>query len=132
MSLPGFDVLRADHRGDVTVIDDLERILRQTLLRDPNSVIDERIVQQQLATSAEIANKLLVELVSANTLEPVFFWICPTDGGTVREESSLTQFPDVVECDRCGHEHYFNTSDVEVHFLASTVLDQHLARDRSR
>ena len=137
MSSPEFDILRARHPAYHAFVSEMETILARTLRKDPEAVIDDRVVVQELRSAPQlakmprdqqqdVAEKLLLELVSIRALRTVFLWICANGFGTVRETETLSAFPSFIFCERCGEAHPFSRQEVEVHFLPTADLIDHL------
>ena len=130
MSLVGFDTLLAQHPDRAAAISRLQDQIVNTLRANPHSVIDDRILSQQVHANIDFVRELLVELVALYVLQVRLFWLCPNGKGTVLDESSIERFPLRTECDRCGGEHTFRQADVDVRFVPSDrLLDNlHLSR----
>lgn len=137
MSSQEFDTLRAKYPTDYQLVSELESILVRHLRQDPEAVVDDDIVVQELRSvpqlaeiprerQRELAHRLLLELVSLEALKTVFLWICANGLGTTREAEDITSFPSVVFCERCGEEHFFSDEEIEVHFLPTAELRDHL------
>ncbi len=126
MSLTAFDNLRSIHPDALSVIAVLERLVNQTLRRDPHAVIDDDIIVQQGRIDPVLVKRFLVELVAGHALVRRAFWLCPEGEGTTSEANNVKEFPPIIECPRCGREHFFKSKDVEVKFLPSESLLQEI------
>jgi hypothetical protein len=122
MSSAGFDTLRADHPNQLPLIGALEAAISDILRRDPHALIDDDVLEEELEAPTDLLDDLLVELVIAGTLVPVALWTCPELGGTIYEAAHVSEFPDTIECDRCGKNHALRRADIEFKFLPSDQL----------
>jgi hypothetical protein len=122
MPLPGFDTLRAKHPSDIAAIAQLESYIETTLRSDAHAIINDALVEQYGDADGKTLRQFLVELVERGALDTRFFWICPVDGGTSIEASEVTEFPDEIECSRCGQRHKFSQRDIEVHFVPTDMV----------
>ena len=122
MSLIGFDTLLVQHPDQRAAVVGLRDQLVSTLRADPQAVIDDRILSQQLQAEVEVVRELLVELVALYVLNTRLFWLCPNGRGTVAEESRFEDFPLTIECERCGQRHEFRRDQVDVQFVSSDRL----------
>jgi hypothetical protein len=122
MSLSAFDNLRATHPDRLDAIAALERQISRTLRRDPNAVIDDEILWQQIDADRDLTRHLLIELETLRALERRVFWLCPVGLGSTYEAAHTDEFPSTIECDRCGREHALRAVDIEVKFTPSQTL----------
>jgi hypothetical protein len=122
MSLPGFDSLRRNHPEAIVTVDRLEEQITATLRQDRHAVIDHLILAQLVNARRDAVGRLLAELVKLSALSVRWFWICPNTHGTVIEADSEAEFPDVIECSKCGEEHYYDIDDTEVEFVPTDAL----------
>lgn len=117
-----FDALCEKHPDQQALLAALVNQLADTLSRDRNAVIDDRILGQQLHTAEDLIKDLLVELVGLDRLRIVAIWTCPNGGGGLLEASDVSDFPTSIECDYCGKIHAFSAADVEVRFVSTDQL----------
>src|SRR5437867_4030953 len=109
MSLAGFDTLRDKQRDRAASIDRLEGVVTSLLQRHPDGVIDDQIVAQMTQIQPRtVLDDLLAALVSADALAEKWFWNCPNCRGTIMERDRYSEFPDDIECERCGAAHAFD------------------------
>jgi hypothetical protein len=126
MSLVAFDTLRARHPDLRTLVDGLENQLVSILRKDPSAVIDDRILSGRMKLPGEQEEEdlalLLTDLVAHDALVTRVFWSCPNGYGTSAEAATIPEFPQVLECDRCGQTHEFNADHLDVLFLPAASL----------
>lgn len=122
MSLQPFENLRSTHPDRLDAIAALERQIGQTVRLDPNAVIDDAIITQQIGIDVDLVRHFLVELEAWDALVRRLMWICPSGRGTTSEASKIDEFPAAIECKRCGLEHRLHAADVEVRFVPSESL----------
>src|SRR4051812_4229817 len=102
MSLAGFDILRAEHPDQGTLIERFEGAVLRILRRNPHAVLDERQLAQITETSLTDIERWLVELIRAEAVEPRVAWVCPIRHGTALEAKHLKDLPLLLEgCDMC-------------------------------
>ena len=127
MSLSAFAVLSRKHPERLIVLRGLENQLRETLARNENAVIDDRVlVTHMLAWNEAIVKETLVELVGLSSLRTLLLWQCPNGFGTAAEANRLSEFQESIDCDRCGATHRFNADDVEVRYESTERLRREL------
>ena len=125
MSLAGFDTLRANQIDRAAAIDRLEGVMTSLLQRHRDSVIDDQIVAQITRIQPRtVLDDLLAALVKADALAEKWFWNCPNGRGTIMERDRYSDFPEDIECERCGGRHAFDVQDVEVFFVPTNRLLQ--------
>ena len=133
MSLPGFESLRRSHPDAVPTVNRLEDRIAETLRQDPHAVIDHLILAQLVGARRDTIGRFLAELVKLAALNVRWFWLCPTTHGTAMEADSEGEFPDVIECSKCGEKHHYDIADTEVEFLPTdALLRAVVARDEWR
>jgi hypothetical protein len=91
-------------------------------------LLDVEILKQQLGVDAEIEeiSRSVIELTARDALSTVFFWMCSQGWGATLERKNIRDFPDAIECERCGQVHYFSQEDVQVHFLPTDHFREEL------
>jgi hypothetical protein len=122
MSLSAFDNLRATHPDQLDAVAALERQIHGTLRHDRHAIIDDDILWEQLHLDRDMTRRFLIELETLRALVRRLFWLCPLGRGTAAEASRLEDFPEEIECERCGLQHQLTSSDVEVKFTPSEGL----------
>ena len=122
MSQSAFEALRSSRPEQRSVVLALERELAETLGGDRRAVIDDRILVQQLPVDIGIIKELLIELVRLKGLRTLFLWNCPNGRGTAEEAERVADFPQWIECERCGEVHVFNSAQIEVRFQSTRRL----------
>ena len=103
-------------------VDRLDGWVGEVIRQDAHAVIDEQALSDLVDLRRPALRALLVELVNIGAFDTVFFWHCPNGAGVCKEAKRLSDFPDRLECDRCGQEHWFNDAEIEVSFVASDSL----------
>ena len=122
MSQSAFEALRTSRPEQRSIVRALERKLAETLGGDCGAVIDDRILVQQLSADSEVIKELLTELVRLDSLRTLLLWNCPNGRGTSGEAEHVAEFPQWIECDRCGQVHAFNSEHIEVRFQSTDRL----------
>ena len=128
MSPSAFDVLRAKRPERIAAIEALQGQLSTTLARNAEALIEDDRLVQQLHEQRETIQDLLQDLVYLGCLQILFLWKCPNSQGTSAEAYELSQFPEEVECDRCGKVHAYDPAAIEVCFEATDRLRIELRR----
>ena len=117
-----FDALRHNHPKWLADINALEACLTTTLATNPEALVEQVRLVQQLPASAEVVGVLLEELAGLGCLRPVFLWQCPAGLGTIAEASASANFAHQIDCDRCGAVHSFDHALIEATLAATDQL----------
>jgi hypothetical protein len=125
MSLVEFDTLRAKHAGDIAAIGRLETAIVKAVARDADAKLDEYLLSVRTSVPISLIEVLLVELCKEGVLEPRAFWNCPNGLGVIDEREAIADFPLFAECP-CGHQHLRDDSDLEIGFVPTSRLVDHL------
>ena len=128
MPLQSFDVLRRSHPKWLSTVDALEACLATTLAAHPEALIEQLRLVQQLPASAEVVGTLLHDLAGLGCLRVVLLWQCPAELGTVAEACAFADFPQRVDCDRCGNVHAYDDALIEATLAATDQLRTELKR----
>lgn len=117
-----FDTLRDSRPGDLQQINLLEQAVVSMLQEDPESVVDDRYLNQTLRLERRFVHQALLTLVAKGLLAVKAFWLCPNGYGTTKEADHVREFPSVVSCPRCGQEHWLSEANIQLHFVATQRL----------
>lgn len=75
---------------------------------------------RQLEDALRELEELCVDLVAKGVLTTRVVWLCPNGQGETMEADHLRNLPSEVTCSRCGQEHWFTDTDIQIRFVSTS------------